>query len=438
MANKLVKGFRSVAFALCALPFAAVAAEQLDYWSLNTNAFDFAQGTRRGGFVNDGVFQFYVEISSTANTPPAASVYGMYLDGMTVPEGLYPVDFSKPIKDAATGAFTDLKITLVNSAPDKYRYSGAVSVPTEWLNVIGKVVVGYPDAPTAVSVTGFTSVSNLGEIELKGPVALDGGNQVFSTVKVTNIVGSAFITKIGYECLRNNKGTIPGILDLTGASSIGWNSLGGISAVRVSENLTESKGGLGGKELYGFVPSALRSVGSRAFTSVKFMDLPDGKLELPPEVTDYPYHSGSDSGCFQFCSGVKEVVIPNTVTDIPQQMFHGCVDLEKVTVKAAQLTSIGPKAFTCDKLHQIWYDGAPPPAESISPQYFQLSSYKKGGKGVQGNYAFKENQVTNFVRMGKGWENLADGHSIPGAWSLSDSTVQRLKYYGLGLILLFK
>ena len=58
-------------------------------------------------------------------------------------------------------------------------------------------------------------------------------------------------------------------------------------------------------------------------------------------------------GCFQFCTSLKSITIPNSVTSIDQNAFVGCTGLTSITIPNS-VTSIGQSAFwNCTGLTSI-------------------------------------------------------------------------------------
>lgn len=80
-------------------------------------------------------------------------------------------------------------------------------------------------------------------------------------------------------------------------------------------------------------------------------DVPE-RLVIPSKIRDVPVRSIKE-GAFKDLTGVKEVVVPDSVDDIHDYAFSGCTALEKVTLPQ-RMDSIGKYAFAdCRSLRQI-------------------------------------------------------------------------------------
>ena len=79
----------------------------------------------------------------------------------------------------------------------------------------------------------------------------------------------------------------------------------------------------------------------------------------PPFIEDHRFHDCYSltkiiaSGAFEDCSGIREVIIPESVTEINNSAFYECTGLEKVILPES-LTAIWEKAFRyCRSLREI-------------------------------------------------------------------------------------
>lgn len=69
----------------------------------------------------------------------------------------------------------------------------------------------------------------------------------------------------------------------------------------------------------------------------------DGKKVISLQGEDYPNLSGYNS-VLNNCKAVSEVIIPDTITEIPDGAFYNCVGLKSITIPNT-IVSIGYKAF---------------------------------------------------------------------------------------------
>lgn len=91
--------------------------------------------------------------------------------------------------------------------------------------------------------------------------------------------------------------------------------------------------------------SRLTCIGSRAFMGCERLPLLRlGHLTRLASV---------GSKAFAFCTGLRSVVLPDTLCEIPEGMFEGCRSLEHLRLPG-RLTEIGPSAFsTCASLCRV-------------------------------------------------------------------------------------
>lgn len=77
-----------------------------------------------------------------------------------------------------------------------------------------------------------------------------------------------------------------------------------------------------------------------------------GKIVIPDTIEGYPVTKIGE-GAFWDCTGIKEIVVPNSITVIPNAAFRECETLEKITLPDG-ITSIGNGAFyECEYLTSI-------------------------------------------------------------------------------------
>lgn len=77
-----------------------------------------------------------------------------------------------------------------------------------------------------------------------------------------------------------------------------------------------------------------------------------GKIVIPDTIEGYPVTKIGE-GAFWDCTGIKEIVVPNSITVIPDAAFRECETLERITLPDG-ITSIGNGAFyECEYLASI-------------------------------------------------------------------------------------
>lgn len=93
--------------------------------------------------------------------------------------------------------------------------------------------------------------------------------------------------------------------------------------------------------------SQLEQIGARAFaaTAIKTLDIPD----TVTAIGENAFGMNTDNG--NFCQ-LEEIKLPDGLTEIPDCLFRGCVNLTKVTF-GSNVTSIGADAFKGTALTEI-------------------------------------------------------------------------------------
>ena len=158
----------------------------------------------------------------------------------------------------------------------------------------------------------FQSAKNLKELTLNGNVII--GDRAFHGVALEKINGQEYITKIEGRAFKNlNVKT----LDLSNVTEIGeyaFEAASGLKEITVSDKLLKIKN-------YAFMQSGLT------------------KIELPDQVdiTD-------STALFYSCKDLESVHLPNTLTNIPAQMFQFSDKLKTVNIPST-VTMIGTHAF---------------------------------------------------------------------------------------------
>ncbi len=169
--------------------------------------------------------------------------------------------------------------------------------------------------------------------------------------------------------------TLPDDLEYLGAGAFYHNELTGITvpdtitAIKpytfyYAKHLTSAR-----------LPDSVTEIGEHAFeftTALKSLDIPDSLTTIGAcafgysglEEVDLPvvYNSNGvgwvpttlGNSAFYNCKSLREVLLPNTLTDIPANAFQNCAKLVHVKVPSGGLESLGQYAFTgCTSLKYI-------------------------------------------------------------------------------------
>ena len=87
-------------------------------------------------------------------------------------------------------------------------------------------------------------------------------------------------------------------------------------------------------------------------------------VNVPPDHADMPVTAIGD-GAFYACSGLENVVLPDSVTSIGEYAFTDCISLEGIIIPHS-VTSIGAGAFAgCEKLKNVKFGGTVEQWESL-------------------------------------------------------------------------
>lgn len=105
----------------------------------------------------------------------------------------------------------------------------------------------------------------------------------------------------------------------------------------------------------------LRELGTHAFAYCKSLA---GKVEMPGSIVSF------GTGAFNGCISLKEAVIGNGLTELPDFTFTGCTSLTSVKIPVS-VTSFGKSVFeNCSSLTSVYYDGTIAQWENISKGFW--------------------------------------------------------------------
>ena len=238
----------------------------------------------------------------------------------------------------------------------------------------------FGDGLTVVSHT-YDSSTKTGVITLSGPATQMGyyafrGASYIKSITIPNTVTSigerAFgecgqleslniprgVTSIGnYAFVNDYKFTVP---DLTHITSIGTQAFQSVKAETIT--IGESVNHIGDRAFWDckveqvIIDHMPASIGASVFyncTKLTTVEINDGTA-IPNYMFDYcPLLSSLtinadietiNTGAFQNCDGLHNIVLPDSVTSIANYAFNGCDNLETITF-SQNLSTIGQEAF---------------------------------------------------------------------------------------------
>ena len=304
---------------------------------------------------------------------------------------------------------TKLKTAEVTSNPNGY--TDAVVIPatvtykgvTCNVNSIGNrafwecynlTSVSIPNSVTTIGMTAFHNCFSLTNIAIPNSVTCieDGafefcsgltsinipnsvtsiGGWTFAGCSLTSITIPSSVTSIGGAAFNCHGLTEVNISDLTAWCNISFSG---------SAFINDSHLYLNGEEIKNLViPNSVTNIGAWAFHSCCGLT----SVTIPNSVNSIGCNAFSD------CSGLTSVTIPNSVTSIGDYAFSGCNGLTSVTIPNS-VTSIGGNTFSgCSGLTSVTI---PNSVTSIGEYAFQncssLTSVTIGGSSLRiGSHAF--------------------------------------------------
>ena len=194
-----------------------------------------------------------------------------------------------------------------------------------------------PNSVTSIGGSAFSGCSSLTSVTIPNSVTSIGGNAFYNCRSLTSITIPNSVTSIGEKafayCASLISINIPNsVTTLGGAAFYECISL---QSVVLSERLSEL---LPGRGVRGNIVGCFEQCSS--LTSIN----------IPNSVTSI------GDWAFSGCSSLTSVTIPNSVTSIGGNAFYNCRSLTSITIPNS-VTSIGEKAFAyCSSLTSIYWN----------------------------------------------------------------------------------
>ena len=306
---------------------------------------------------------------------------GKYTGNVVIPEEVTYMNRTRKVTSIGNSAFYDCygltSITIPNSVTsigDRaffYCYSlTSITIPSSVTRIddraffhCGLTSIIIPNSVTRIGNYAFEGCSSLTSVVVEsGNTRYDSRNNcnaIIETASNTLIVGFKnssipnSVTSIGnyafQECSGLTSITIPN--SVTSIGNYAFHNCSGLISVTIPNSVTS----IGNSAFYGcsglkkvVVPDIAAWCGitfgsnplsyahhlySDEYTEIK-------ELVIPNSVTDINNYAFSD------CSGLTSVTIPNSVTSIGYSAFKNCTGLTSITIPSS-VTSIGGGAFYC-------------------------------------------------------------------------------------------
>ena len=210
--------------------------------------------------------------------------------------------------------------------------------------------VTIPNTVEEIGYAAFYGCSGLTEMKLpEGLKIIDSG--AFSGCNgLTEIVVPDSVTSIGGAAFSGCSGLTSMTLPFVGLGEAGYNSSHGCFGAIFGT--TSYTGGIKTSQsyYYYYIPSGLTSVtvtggelSEGAFTGSSMLK----EIQLPNTITEIPNEA------FFNCTGLKTVLIPDSVTTIGADAFRQCYGLEEITIPDG-VTTLGANAFShCTSLQKV-------------------------------------------------------------------------------------
>jgi len=182
--------------------------------------------------------------------------------------------------------------------------------------------------------TGESDLAEIGDLAFAGCEKLESID--LSATKITEIQGNKKALFLGCKALKEVK--VPATLEKIVAQAFGD---------CVIENLDLSETAITRLNAIFRYDTDIYPSAKKPYASLKSITLPEGLTEI------YDYSTKANAGVFQYCTGLTEITIPESVTVVPSLAFQYCTALETATVSDGKVDA---KAFWyCDKLKTFNY-----------------------------------------------------------------------------------
>ena len=254
---------------------------------------------------------------------------------------------------SSTASLT-VAVTFEGTSYDSFsnEYTGIVNIP-ETVSYDGKTY-----SVTSIGNTAFHGCSGLTSIVIPNSVTSIGGGAFYNCSGLTSITIPNSVTSIGYS-------TFSGCTGLTSVSIGNSVTSIGTSAFYGCSSLTSIN-----------IPNSVTTIGRDAFrgcfglTKAEFASI-ENLCKIRFDVED------SNPLCYAhhlYINGeeIKDLVIPNSVTNIGDYTFYNCSGLTSINIPNS-VTSIGSSAFKYCKLHDVFVNCITPPSmatNAFSEQVF--------------------------------------------------------------------
>ena len=212
--------------------------------------------------------------------------------------------------------------------------------------------VTIPNSVTTIGTQAFYRCTSLTSVTIPNSVTSIGNSAFSNCTGLTSVTIPNSVTTIGTQAFSHCSG-LTSVTIGNSVTSIGGKAFAyctGLTSVHITDLAAWCKitiGGLANPLLYAHhlylngeeikdlvIPNSVTNIGNNAFNGCSGLT----SVTIPNSVTTIGMNA------FQYCTGLTSVTIPNSVTSIENSAFGGCSGLTSVTIPNS-VTSIGSGAF---------------------------------------------------------------------------------------------
>ena len=335
--------------------------------------------------------------------------------------------------------------------PEGLQSIGAWSFAYTGLNAIN-----IPDGVTGIGGGAFSGCESIQSIEIPESVETIGSGVFEGCSSLTEVTWNAtncsymdYVAILPSSVKKVNIGD--NVTSIPGYLCYGLESLESVelpSGLEVIGSNAFSYSGL--KSIY--IPETVTTIGTRSFAyceSIQAIEIPENvtsfntlsldgctalkevvwnaknvtvraRISLPASITSFKFGENVEvipAGLCKSLTGLTEIVIPNSVTEIGEQAFSGCTYLKKVVIGTG-LKTINAEVFaSCDRLEEVIVKATTAP-EIVNSNAFTSDAYTFGTLHV--NYGYKDYYAKELY-----WRNFKNvtEESSPNHFEVSQSSM---------------
>lgn len=246
------------------------------------------------------------------------------------------------------------------------RYVETVSLP-ETVSAIGSDAFGsctnlksitIPEGVTVINKGTFTGCRAMGSVTLPESLLYIYEEAFSLCTSLTSVTIPRNVKGVGcrsFDGFRiNNRASFPSCTQLQSIKvdpeNTAYTSVDGVLYTKDMSTLVQYPGGRSGEYVF---PDTVTHMAMKAFygsLGLTSVSMPNPLTYQDPDMAKY---GTSMDRMFDGCANLKNVVLPDTLTEIPEAMFYGCTSLKALTIPES-VTKIGPIACSgCTSLQKI-------------------------------------------------------------------------------------